>query len=55
MLLINAAPQLLLDVGNLWGAEDRLYAGVEYQVWRNKFGIEGADEDNPQLIVTWKL
>lgn len=52
---INAAPQLLLDVGNFWGAEDRLYAGVEYQYWRNKFGIKGADEDNPQLIVTWKL
>lgn len=52
---INSAPQLLLDVGDFWGASDRLYAGVEYQYWQNKFGIEGVDETNPQLMVTWKL
>ncbi|WP_163648807.1 outer membrane protein OmpK [Modicisalibacter sp. 'Wilcox'] len=52
---INSAPQLLLDVGDFWGASDRLYAGVEYQYWKNKYGIEGADEHNPQAMVTWKF
>lgn len=52
---INSAPQLLLDVGNFWGTSDRLYAGIEYQYWKNKYGIEGIDETNPQMIVTWKL
>lgn len=52
---INSAPQLLLDVGDFWGASDRLYAGVEYQYWKNKYGVEGADEHNPQAMVTWKF
>lgn len=52
---INSAPQLLLDIGDFWGTSDTLYAGVEYQYWKNKYGIEGADEHNPQLMVTWKL
>lgn len=52
---INSAPQLLLDVGDFWGASDKLYAGIEYQYWKNKFGIDGVDEHNPQLMVTWKL
>lgn len=52
---INSAPQLLLDVGEFWGASDRLYAGLEYQYWQNKFGIDGVDEHNPQAMVLWKL
>lgn len=52
---INSAPQLLLDVGDFWGASDKLYAGIEYQYWKNKYGVEGADEHHPQLMVTWKL
>lgn len=52
---INSAPQLLLNVGDFWGASDKLYAGIEYQYWENKYGIDGADEHHPQLMVTWKL
>ena len=50
---IITGPRLLADVGKLWGAPGTLQAGIEYQVWRNKFGIDGVDEDVPQLMVKW--
>lgn len=50
---IITAPRLLLDVGKLWSAEGVLQAGIEYQIWRNKFGLDGIDEDVPQLMVKW--
>lgn len=52
---IVGAPQLLVDIGNFWGAPDRLHAGIEYQFWRNKFGIDGVDEDVVQLMLKWVL
>ncbi|HBR97832.1 MAG TPA: DUF5020 domain-containing protein [Gammaproteobacteria bacterium] len=50
---IVAAPRLLLDVGSLWGKPGVLEAGIEQQVWRNKFGIDGIDEDVTQAMVKW--
>jgi len=47
------APRLLLDVGDLWGAQNHLFAGIEYQIWRNKFGVDGVDEDVPQMMLKW--
>lgn len=48
-----AAPRLLMDVGDFWGVPGHLQAGVEYQIWRNKFGIDGVDEDVAQAMVKW--
>lgn len=48
-----AGPRLLLDVGKLWGAPGTLQSGIEYQIWRNKFGIDGVDEDVAQLMLKW--
>ncbi|MDO6461428.1 outer membrane protein OmpK [Granulosicoccaceae sp. 1_MG-2023] len=50
---IIAAPRLLLDVGALWDKPGVLEAGVEYQLWRNKFGVDGVDEDVAQAMVKW--
>lgn len=47
------APRLLLDVGSLWGYPGALQAGVEYQLWRDKFGLEGIDENVAQAMVKW--
>lgn len=47
------APRLLVDLGKLWGAPGTLQAGVEYQIWRNKYGIDGIDEDVAQLMLKW--
>ena len=32
-------PQVSLDLGNLWGTPDRLFAGVELDFWWNKYQI----------------
>lgn len=47
------APRLLVDLGKTWGAPGVLQAGVEYQIWRNKFGIDGIDEDVAQVMLKW--
>lgn len=51
-------PQLLLDVGNFWGAPDRLYAGTEFQFWTEKFvieddGVDYVEEKCLQAMVKW--
>lgn len=49
-------PQLLLDIGSLWGwHEGILEAGVEYQYFHNKFGIDGVDERVWQAMIKWTL
>jgi len=47
------APRLLLDLGKTWGVPGVLQAGVEYQIWRNKYGIDGIDEDVAQAMLKW--
>ena len=48
---IITAPRLLMDVGQLFGEKGAVQAGIEYQIWRNKFGIDGIDEDVVQAMV----
>jgi nucleoside-specific outer membrane channel protein Tsx len=48
-----AAPRLMADVGKAFGAPGMFQAGIEYQMWRNKFGISGIDEDVAQFMVKW--
>jgi len=48
-----AGPRLLMDVGKFFDAPGTLQAGVEHQIWRNQFGIDGQDEDVTQLMVKW--
>lgn len=50
-----AGPRLLIDVGNWVGAPGTLQVGIEYQIWRNKFGVDGVNEDVPQLMVKWTM
>jgi nucleoside-specific outer membrane channel protein Tsx len=48
-----AQPRLLLDIGNFWNESEHVYAGIEYQAWRNKFGVDGVDEDVVQIMLKW--
>lgn len=49
-----AAPRLLLDVGALTGGKPgKIEAGVEHQIWRNKFGVKDVDEDVTQAMIKW--
>ncbi len=50
-----AQPELLVDLGKLWGSAGRLFAGIEYQYWHNKYGLEGVDESLPQAMFLWHL
>jgi nucleoside-specific outer membrane channel protein Tsx len=47
------APQLLLDVGNFSGKPGNFFVGVEYQYWKNKYGVDGIDESVAQLMAKW--
>lgn len=48
-----AAPMFLLDLGHYAGHDNKAYAGVEWQYWHNKFGVNGVTESVPQLMVKW--
>lgn len=48
-------PQLLLDVGELFGHPGQIKAGFEYSYWSNKFGVEGIDQDVMQLMMKWSF
>jgi len=50
---VLSQPQLRLDVGDLFGHPNKVYAGVEYQYWHNKFGASGLNEHLPQALVVW--
>lgn len=50
-----AQPQIRLDVGDFFGASDRVFIGIEYQYWHNKYGIKGLNESLPQALLLWKF
>ncbi|MFL0798183.1 MAG: DUF5020 family protein [Cellvibrionaceae bacterium] len=50
----NFTPQLKLDLGKLLlKQKGKLYLGMEYVYWVNKFNIDGIDEKNPNLLIKW--
>lgn len=50
-----AQPQLRLDIGDIWGDENHLFIGIEYQYWHNKYGIKGLHDNVPQALMLWKF
>lgn len=50
-----AQPEIRLDVGNFFGKPDTIYVGMKYNYWRNKFGFDGVNENNPQFQLDWKF
>jgi nucleoside-specific outer membrane channel protein Tsx len=48
--------QLTMDVGKATGhAAGKFYVGMEYLYWNNKFGIDGAEESSPQVLMMYKF
>lgn len=46
-------PQIKYDLGKIaWGAPKKLYVGIEYDYWSNKYGIESTGEYNTNQSVT---
>ena len=55
MSWILAQPQFRWDLGKaLGGSANGLFAGIEYQYWRNKLGTD-VDERAVQLLVVWQF
>lgn len=52
---ILTQPQLKLDLSALFGRPGTLLVGVEWQVWRNKYGVRGLNDNVPQALVLWNL
>ncbi len=55
---MNFTSQLKWSMGKALGLSNKLYLGVEYVYWLNKYGIEDSpefetDESNLNLIVKW--
>lgn len=48
-------PRFLLDLGEPLGTANRLFVGIEWQYWRNKFGRPGVTESVPQLQIKLQL
>jgi hypothetical protein len=42
-------PRPTMDVGSVWGRLDEFYAGVAYQYWHSKSGIQGLAESFPEI------
>ena len=52
---ILAQPQFRWDLGKAVGGDaGKLFAGIEYQYWRNKLGT-AEDETAAQLLLVWQL
>jgi len=48
---LQLQPQLLLDLGSLMGQPDKVFGGVEWLYWKNKFGVSGVDESVVQVMI----
>lgn len=48
---MNFTSQLKYNLGPMIGYDNRLYVGIEYAHWNNKFGIDGVDERNVNLLI----
>lgn len=48
-------PQIRVDIGDLFGSPKKFYAGIEYQYWQNKFGLQGLNDEVPQALLVWKF
>lgn len=50
---MNLTSQLKYDIAPHLDLDTKLYVGVEYVYWQDKFGIEGTDENNVNLLVKY--
>ncbi|MDP7593714.1 MAG: nucleoside-binding protein [Litorilituus sp.] len=50
---MNFTSQFKYNIASMLDLDTKLYVGVEYVHWNNKFGIEGIDERNVNLLVKY--
>lgn len=50
----NFTPQIKYNIAPVLGLKGgRLDVGIEYVYWKNKFGVDGQTESNPNLLAKW--
>jgi nucleoside-specific outer membrane channel protein Tsx len=55
MAQVLSQSKLMLDLSGLWKQPGRLYVGVEWAYWRNKYGISGLKDNVLLPVVVWVL
>jgi len=50
---MNFTSQLKWDIGPYFDSKTPFYVGMEYNYWNNKYGIDGVDERNPNVLIKW--
>ena len=50
---IGTQLQIRYDVGHLFGYDGKAFVGMEYHIFKNKFGIKGLNEHVPQAMIVW--
>ena len=50
---MNMTSQLKYNIGPLINMDSKLYLGVEYVYWLNKFGIDTVNEHNANLLIKY--
>jgi len=50
---MNFTSQLKYNIGTPLNLTTKLFVGIEYVYWQNKFGIDGIDEKNMNLLVKY--
>ena len=48
-------PRVLWDAGAVYDRPGRVFLGVEWQYWNNKFGVDGVTENVAQIQLKWVL
>ncbi len=52
---LNFTPQITYDFGPMLGLKNKVKVGVEYAYWKNKFGVQGQNQNNLSLLLKWHL
>jgi len=52
---ILSTPRVMLDLSAYWKQPGRLYAGVDWVYWHNKYGISGLTDNLFLPVVVWVL
>jgi hypothetical protein len=48
--------QFRFDLGKLlFSSSDKLFIGIEWQIWINKLGDDNTDENAVQALIVWRL
>jgi nucleoside-specific outer membrane channel protein Tsx len=53
--MVISQPQLTVDISALWHKPGKVYLGVEWDYWHNKYGIEGLRDNVWLPLFAWKV